>query len=182
MPKKRDVKDKEKQSKVRKKVPVPDDEEDDNDDEDITTEQGLAKFSFLKSLPNLFPTDHKNNELKWPWLHTECEKHSKDLTVRYQAKGRHEFYGTTDSIVHRLLYLWENPETPRQRRLVLTLLGQLKRNTASWATRCPVTKSERTQYRCLYCKMNISSTYHPDRHPDCMWVQNIRQRYSFPKV
>ena len=127
-PKKRDVKDKEKQSKARKNVPVPDDEEDDNADEDITTAQGLAKFSFLKSLPNLFPTDHKNNELKWPWLHTECEKHSKDLTVRYQAKGRHEFYGGAESIVHRLLHLWEHPASAQQRRVVLQLLDQLKRN------------------------------------------------------
>ena len=88
----------------------------------------MAKFSFLKSLPNLFPEDYKNNQLKWPELHIECEKHSKDLTVRYTAKGRHEFYGGTESIVHRLLYLLENPASPRQRRLVLTLLDQLKRN------------------------------------------------------
>ena len=30
--------------------------------------------------------------------------------------------------------------------------------------------------------MNISSSYYSDRHPDCMWAKNIRQRYAFPKV
>ena len=86
------------------------------------------------------------------------------------------------SIVHRLLHLWEHPASARQRYLAYKLLLQLKRNKASWATRCPVTKGERTTYRCLYCKMNISSSYYLDRHPDCMWAKNIRQRYAFPKV
>ena len=38
-------------------------------------------FDILKSLPNLFPEDHQNNEFKWGELHTECEKHLKDLTA-----------------------------------------------------------------------------------------------------
>ena len=86
------------------------------------------------------------------------------------------------SIVHRLLHLWEYPASARMRYLVYDLLCQLRRNKTSWAIRCPVTRAERTNYRCLYCKMNISSSYYADRHPDCMWAMNIRQKYAFPKV
>ena len=79
-PKKRVVKQAEKQSNVCKKDDVPADEGVDVDDDKITDSQGLAIFDFLKSTPYCFPIDHKNNELKWADLHTQCEIHFKDMT------------------------------------------------------------------------------------------------------
>ena len=79
-------------------------------------------FNYLKSLPNLFPADYKNNEFKWGDLHTECEKHFKDMTTLYPAKGHHKIYGDM-SIVHRFLHLWEHPASARMRSLVFKLLS-----------------------------------------------------------